>query len=85
MAKKKKQIKTKGRTIRQDVIFITSMTKKPMTSRELLEAVNKSRKLKDRVSMFGVRRIISILSEDKTITVTKKGKSILIAGKKKGR
>ena len=83
MAKKKKQIKTKGRTIRQDVISITSSVKKPMTSRELLEAVNKKRKPKERVSMFGVRRIVRILAEDKTINVTKKGKAILISGKKR--
>ncbi|MHC4535466.1 MAG: hypothetical protein ACYS6K_16060 [Planctomycetota bacterium] len=82
LTKGTKMAKTKGKTIRTDVISIITKTKKPMTIRQLLDAVNKTRKPKDKVTIFGVRRIVHILIENKTLTATKKGKAIVVSAKK---
>ena len=81
--KKKKPVGVKGKTtIREDVTSIIGKAKKPITTRQLLDAINKKRKPQNRVTVYGVRRIVGILGDDGTIVVTRKGKSILI---KKGK
>jgi len=80
--KKSKPIKAKGKTVRADVLSIVAKVKSPISVRVLLDKVNKSRKPKDRVTIFAVRRIVNILREDKTLSVTKVDGKAAVMGKK---